>query len=132
MARYVALWFPMIAIAVANGALREAWLSPALGEDAGRQASTVLLLALLTVYFRFVFRTWRLASSAQASAVGIVWLGLTLAFEFALGRFVSRLSWEAMFAEYDLAAGKLWALVPLWVAAAPLVFHRLEKARRGP
>jgi hypothetical protein len=32
VARYLAAWFPMILIAVANGALREAWLMPRLGD----------------------------------------------------------------------------------------------------
>ena len=37
MARYLAAWLPMILIAAANGALREAWLVPRLGEHAARQ-----------------------------------------------------------------------------------------------
>lgn len=75
MGRYVIAWFPMILIAVANGALREAWLLPRLGKHAAGQVSTVLLIALLAV-----------------------------------------------------AAGRLWALVPLWVALAPSLFYRLWQA----
>jgi len=63
-----------------------------------------------------------------ALAVGGLWLVLTLLFELALGRFVSGLSWQEMIAEYDLFAGRLWALVPVWVAAAPYVFFRLWRA----
>ena len=61
--------------------------------------------------------------------IGALWLVLTLAFEFALGRFVSGLSWPEMLAEYNLASGRLWALVPLTVAAAPLVFYRYYRLR---
>jgi hypothetical protein len=126
--RYLAAWFPMILIAVANGALREAWLVPRLGDRAARQVSTLLLIALFAVYIGYVTRRWPIASSGEALAVGAWWLALTLAFEFALGRFVSGLSWQQMLAEYDLAAGRLWALVPLWVAVAPYVFFRLWRA----
>ena len=51
---------------------------------------------------------------------------LTLAFEFLLGRFVSGLSWGQTLAEYDIASGRLWVLVPLWMALAPYVFFRLR------
>jgi hypothetical protein len=114
----------MVLIAVGNGALRESWLTPRLGERRGRQLSTILLLALFAIYFAVVFRAWPLASAAQAIEVGMVWLVLTLAFEFGIGRFVSHLSWRRMLDEYDVLAGRLWALVPLWVALAPYVFYR--------
>jgi hypothetical protein len=128
MARYLLAWFPMILIAVANGALREAWLVPRLGEHAARQVSTLLLIAFFGLYIAIVTRTWPIASSIQAMGIGAVWLVLTLAFEFLLGRFVSGLSWQEMLAEYDLAAGRLWVLVPIWVAVAPYFFHRLWRA----
>ena len=126
MGRYLLAWLPMVLIAVANGVLREALLTPRFGELHGRQASTVLLLTLFAVYMALVFRLWPLASARQAIAVGIAWLALTLAFEFALGRFVSGMSWREMLAEYDLTAGRLWVLVPLWVALAPYAFYRLS------
>lgn len=113
-----------MAIAVANGALREAWLTPRLGDLHGRQLSTVLLLAVFTVYFVIVFRFWPLASQGEAVRVGAAWFALTLAFEFGLGRLVSHLSWPQMLAEYDLLAGRLWILVPIWVAVAPYVLFR--------
>jgi hypothetical protein len=84
----------------------------------------VLLIGLFAVYIGLVVKTWPIASGRQAAAIGLSWLALTLAFEFALGRFVSGLSWRQMLAEYDLTAGRLWLLVPLWVALAPYVFYR--------
>jgi 2-hydroxy-6-oxonona-2,4-dienedioate hydrolase len=134
--RYLAAWLPMVFIAVANGALREAWLSPRLGELRGRQFSTLLLLALFTAYMAVVFRAWPIDSARQAAALGLAWLALTLAFEFLLGRFVSGLAWREMLAQYNLAAGRLWALVPLWIAVAPALFfvyssyaHDIAQAR---
>ena len=129
MGRYFLAWFPMILIAVANGAVREAWLIPRLGEHAGRQVSTLLLIALFAVYIALIVRTWPFASNGQALAVGAMWLVLTLAFEFLLGRFVSGLSWQQMLAEYDLAAGRLWAVVPIWLGIAPYLFFRLMQLR---
>ena len=125
--RFFLSWFPMIPIAVANGALREAWLVPRTGEHRARQLSTLLLIAFFSIYFAVVFSVWPIASRTEAVNVGSMWLALTLVFEFVLGRFVSRLSWRKMLSEYNLVAGRLWALVPLWVAAAPYVFFRLQR-----
>lgn len=129
MVRYLLAWLPMVGIAVANGAFREAWLVPQLGEHQGRQASTLLLIVFLVGYVAVVMRIWPAASSRHAAAIGALWLVLTLAFEFLLGRFVSGLSWREMLAAYDLASGRLWALVPLSVAVAPWVFYRLYRLR---
>jgi hypothetical protein len=54
--RHLLAWIPMVGIAVANGALREAWLVPRLGEHPGRQTSTVLLIVFLTAYIAAVMR----------------------------------------------------------------------------
>jgi hypothetical protein len=53
--RYFLSWFPMIPIAVANGALREAWLVPRADEHRARQLSTLLLIALFSIHFAIVF-----------------------------------------------------------------------------
>jgi hypothetical protein len=117
----------MVAIAVANGFFREAWLVPQLGEHTARQISTLLLLVLFAAYIAAVIRLWPPRSRRGALAVGAIWLLLTLAFEFGLGFFVSGLTWRQMLGEYNLAAGRLWILVPLWVAVAPYVFFRLHR-----
>jgi hypothetical protein len=114
----------MVAIAVANGAVREGGLRRRLSEPRARQVSTLLLVLFFALYMAAIFRIWPLASAAQACAVGGLWLALTLAFEFGLGRFVSHRPWREMLAEYDLLAGRWWILVPIWVAVAPYLFFR--------
>jgi hypothetical protein len=125
--KYLLLWLPMVLIAFANGALRELWLRKITGELRAHQISTVLLVLLFAVYIWIVVRIWPPSSVGQAFAIGVMWLGLTLAFEFLLGRYVSGLSWNAILRDYDLLAGRLWVLVPLWVAVAPYIFYRLQK-----
>jgi hypothetical protein len=129
MSRYLLAWLPMVAIAVGNGALREAWLVQRLGEMQARQVSTLLLLLLFTAYFYLLFRKWPVASGRQALAIGFAWLALTLAFELALGRLVSGLAWSEILAEYDVGSGRLWVLVPLWVAVGPYVLKKASADR---
>jgi hypothetical protein len=116
----------MVAIAVANGVVRQAWLLPRFGDTLARQISTLSLLILFAIYMGALFRFWPLAAGRLALGVGIAWLALTLAFEFGLGYFVSHLTWREMLAEYDLVSGRLWLLVPIWVAVAPYIFYALQ------
>ncbi|HEX7182845.1 MAG TPA: hypothetical protein VF756_13460 [Thermoanaerobaculia bacterium] len=127
MWRYLLLWFPMLLIAFANGALREGWIRKHAGELQAHQISTVLLVLLFAVYIWIVVRVWPPASSGAAFAIGLMWLGLTLAFEFLFGHYVSGLSWSALLRDYDVLSGHLWAFVPLWVLVAPWVFYRLRQ-----
>lgn len=131
MTKYLLLWLPMLGIAFANGALRELVLRRFLAELPAHQISTALLLLFFGLYIGWAVRRWPPASQAQAWAVGLAWLALTLAFEFLFGHYASGRPWSALLAEYDLLAGRVWALVPLWVAVAPAVFYnRASKDRR--
>lgn len=127
MGKYFLLWLPMVLIAFANGALRELGIRKITSELRAHQISTVLLILLFAVYIWIAVRTWPPASAGQAFAIGAMWLVLTLAFEFLLGRYVSGLAWSALLRDYNLLAGRLWVLVPVWVAVAPYVFFRLQK-----
>lgn len=126
MRKYFLLWFPMVLIAFANAALRELWLRRITSELRAHQVSTLLLVLLLAVYVGIVDRIWPPSSRGQAFSIGAMWLGLTLCFEFLFGRYVSGLPWSALLQDYNLLAGRLWILVPVWIAAAPYVFHRLR------
>ncbi|MEZ5628115.1 MAG: hypothetical protein R3E34_11395 [Rhodocyclaceae bacterium] len=128
---WVAAWLPMVAIAIANGAAREAWLLVPLGETAAHQVSTLSAIALFGGYIWWVMPRLRPASLRQAAGIGGLWLAMTLAFEFLFGHFVAGQSWAALMDNYDLAAGRLWPLIPLWVAVAPPLVHRLRAPYSG-
>ena len=93
MWKYALAWLPMVAIAVANGALRDLWYGKRMSELAAHQLSTASGLVLLGVYMWAVMRLWPAASREQALLVGGMWLVMTLAFELLFGRFVARQSW---------------------------------------
>lgn len=127
MGRYFLLWLPMVLIAFGNAALREVWFRKHTGELQAHQISTASGIVLFGIYIWIVLRAWPPASSRQAWAVGLLWLGLTLAFESLLGRYVSDLSWKAILADYNLLAGRVWVFIPLWVLLAPPLFYRLQQ-----
>jgi hypothetical protein len=49
MWKYVLAWFPMVAIAIANGVVREAWYGKYLSELAAHQISTLIAVILFGV-----------------------------------------------------------------------------------
>ena len=130
VALHLAAWLGMLVLAVFNGALREALLTPALGDTSARQLSTALLLALFAGWFWLLHRRWPLATARQAWLVGAVWLIMTLAFETFMGRVLGGKPWLEVFEDYDVLAGRVWILAPLWTLLGPYVFFRWSEGRR--
>ena len=62
--RALAVWLVILVLANLNGALREFWLIPGLGEPAGRVVSTVTLCVLI------VLITWLAIASVWKPVVG--------------------------------------------------------------
>ena len=130
MWKYLLAWLPMVPIAIGNGALRQAWYGRHVSELAAHQISTVSALVLFAIYIGLVIRALRPTSGRQAIAVGLLWLGLTVAFEFLFGHYVAGHSWRALLHDYDLPAGRLWVLVLVWLALAPYLFSRYSSGVR--
>ncbi|MFZ5898149.1 MAG: hypothetical protein ACOYU7_03035 [Bacillota bacterium] len=126
MFRYVIAWVPMVLIAIFNGVLREMGYRKYLGELHAHQVSTLTAILLFGLYVWAIIRFWRPESSGQAIAIGVIWLGLTVAFEFLFGHFVMGHPWSRLLHDYNILAGRLWLLVLAWVTVAPYVFYRLE------
>ncbi len=125
--KYTAAWFPMMLLAILNGAFREALLKERYGELRAHQLSTLTLFLLLSAYIWVLVRTWTPESPGQAWRIGLVWLAMTLAFEFGFGRFIAGKSWSELLKEYDMISGRIWALIPAWVAVAPYLFYRMTR-----
>ena len=123
-------WFPMVVIAIVNGAIREGTYGKRIPELAAHQLSTLSGIVLFALYTWGLSCMWPLQSGAEAAAVGTVWLVLTLAFEFLFGHYVAGHSWARILADYNILKGRVWVFIPAWVAVAPYVFYRLHAVAR--
>ena len=130
--KYLLAWIPMVFLAILNGGLRDFTYGQVISQNLAHQVSTITLILVFTVYVWVLGRIWPLASLRQAALVGAVWLLLTVAFEFALGRFLSGLSWEEMFRAYNFLSGNLWILVPLSVGLLPTIFFLTSQYSKRP
>lgn len=113
------MWFVLLAVMMANGFLRVLVLQPRLGEEAARQAASLLGMGLILGASALFARRLGAPGSAALLGIGVLWLVLTLAFEFLFGHYVSGASWQALLAEYDISRGRLWPLVLSTTLLAP-------------
>ena len=126
MTIYVLAWIPMLGLAIANGALRQLTFGKRMSELHAHQLSTAIGAAIIGLFIWFVIRIKPPTSSRQAVLIGLIWLSLTVIFEFAMGRFLLHRPWQQLIQDYNLAAGRVWALFLLWLAVAPYLFYRLR------
>ena len=122
--RYILAWIPMVFIGIINGVIREITYGKYFSELRAHQFSTIAGVLLLGLYIWMLANLWRFESPEQALSIGLLWLGLTVIFEFTFGRFVVGHSWNQLLSDYNILAGRVWLLVPIWIAIAPLLFYR--------
>ena len=124
--KYFLFWLPMIVIAFANATLRELVLMKQFNEFRLHQLSTITLIVLCFIYAWFVFPFLQIQNVKQAFLTGIIWLLLTVAFEFFLGR-LSGKSWEYLLRDYDVAGGRIWPLFLFFLLMMPYITYILRK-----
>src|SRR4051794_36607157 len=106
MLKFIIAWFPMLLLAIANGAVRELVIKKNVGELTAHQLSTVSLLVLFALYVRYIMHNYMPASAPQALLIGFIWLLLTLTFEFGFGRWRGN-SWDKLLADYNIFKGHI-------------------------
>jgi hypothetical protein len=121
----VLAWLVILALAIANGILREEVLVPSLGKHGGLALSGVLLCLLVALVAYGLVRLSPGLTVAQGVRIGMLWLGLTLVFEFAFGRYVQRKSRGELLDAYTFAEGNLWPLMLVVMFVAPVVAARI-------
>jgi hypothetical protein len=121
--RYVLAWFALLVVAVANGALRQFTFGRRMSELRAHQLSTLTGSVLVGIVVWAVIRAWPPSSSGQALLVGLIWLVLTVAFEFFMGLVLARRPLSQVLHDYNLAAGRVWVLFLIWLTLAPWVFY---------
>lgn len=121
LVRTVFSWCVLLAVAIGNGFIRESFITPRTGRAAAHALSTVLL-SLLIVIVGWLATGWIEPRTLQdAWLVGVIWLLLTLAFEFLAGHFVFGRTWAELLSEYNLLAGKIWVMVLIVTLMTPIV-----------
>ncbi len=130
MLRYLNTWFVLLVVAVVNGGLRDFTYGRHMPELLANQLSCASGILLFGIVIRWFVRRYPPASARQAWGIGLFWLALTVAFEFLFFHYVAGHPWSELLANYDIAEGRLWPLILLWVASGPYFFYRLPLKHR--
>lgn len=126
MFKYFLAWFPMLLLAILNGSLRDLGYKKYIGDLAAHQLSTITLIILFAFYIGYIIHRFPPSSSAQAIFIGLLWVMLTLCFEFGFGKARGN-SWSALLADYNIMKGRIWILIPIWILIAPYIFYKMFK-----
>lgn len=131
LTKYILLWFPMIVIAILNGALRQGIYVTFLDNLAAHQLSVVSGILFFAIYIWIITRKWKIKSSKESIQIGLIWLLMTIVFEFLFGHFVMGHSWEKLFYDYNILEGRLWMVVLIWITISPFIFYRMHLKRQN-
>lgn len=118
--RTVEAWPVLLMAAIANGAFRVGVLIPRLGDYRAHVVSTLMLAALILGMTVPIIDGIGIGSFPEAVVIGLVWVVLTLAFEFLAGHYFFGNSWERLLADYDVRHGRIWAVVLVTTFVSPL------------
>jgi Na+-driven multidrug efflux pump len=124
--KYIIGWLPLVVIGILNGVLRQEGYSKYVSELTAHQISTLTGIVLMGLFIWWLTGKWKIVSAGQAVAIGSIWLGMTVVFEFVFGHYVVGHPWEKLFFDYNILEGRVWVLVLIWTAVAPLVFYKIR------
>jgi hypothetical protein len=117
------VWLLMAAIGIINGTFRVLFLQKFFSLQMAHIISSVSAIILIQTVIYFFLRRKDLPVK-KLLLMGVIWLGLTVLFEFGFGHFVMGHSWEKLLADYNLFQGRIWSLVLLSVLLGPLIWGR--------
>ncbi len=125
VAKSIAAWLVILALAMANGVFRESVLRPNLSMPVAYLVSG-LLLSLLILFAALAFiRCLNPKTARRCILIGALWLLLTLIFEFGFGVLQGK-SWAEMTEAYLFREGNIWPVVLLVTFFSPLIAFRLR------
>lgn len=123
---YAVGWLGLVVLAILNGAAREKIYAASMSELSAHQVSTIVGVVLFGVYIWVFIGLFPADAAWQTMAVGAMWLAMTIVFEFVFGRWVMGHPWDKLLHDYNLLQGRIWLLVPIWIAVAPYFFFRVR------
>lgn len=123
--KHILLWLPMILIAFANAMLREMVIIKHYSEYHAHQLSTITLIIFCALYVWLVYPMLQIQRPAHAWVIGMLWVLLTVIFEFALGRLTGK-SWTFLLENYNLLAGRIWLIFLISLLFLPYLVHTIR------
>lgn len=113
------IWFFFVIAAIFNGFLREKILLSVIGIEMALPISGVLLAILVFLVTLLSVSIIRSSQQYVYILIGILWVVLTLSFEFIFGHYAMGKPWQEIFQVFNIQKGDLFVLVLLVTAISP-------------
>jgi hypothetical protein len=126
------VWVILIIAEIIHGILRRMFILPVVGMVVGSQVGVYIGSALIMTIVYCASPYLHFQTARQRLNVGLLWLVLTLIFEFSFGYFVAGSSLESILLDYNLFAGGLLPFGMLILAFSPFFASRIEKSNVIP
>ena len=123
------VWIAIVLAETLHGIARTLLLAPYIGDFEARQVAVFTGAAIIQVIAFLSVRWLRAASVGNLLGIGFLWLGLTIAFEIVLGRFILNYPWERIAADYNLLEGGLLPIGLVVLTLAPLIAAKVRGIR---
>jgi len=120
------IWFMIVVVAILNGLLRENILTPTVGSTISLPLSGVILSLLIFLITYFLISFVGKNNGKIFLLIGLLWVVLTLAFEYLFGSFILGKSWTEISNVFNLRAGNLFTLVVFTSAIAPWLAAKMN------
>jgi len=128
--RAILAWLLFIPIVFMNAAVRELVYKPFIGELPAHQVSMVTgsVAFILLAYFLLRHCIYNTPND-KLLLIGLMWLALTIVFDFGLGIFVTGASWSEMLNDYNIGQGRIWIFFLVIILITPFIIKHFVSAK---
>ena len=129
--RALLVWVLFVPIAILNGIVRNSVYQQYTGELLAHQISTVIgSIAFIALVYFAMGKLLAGLETKELFGIGIAWVVMTVSFEFLFGHYVAGHSWQRLFFDYNLLAGRVWSLFLFITACTPWIVKKIiERVR---
>lgn len=124
--QYALGWTGLAVAMIINGISRGIY-QPLVGELTAHQISTLSGITLVYLVTMLMNRKWKIQDAKTAQSIGVMWLIMTILFEFGFGHYIIGHPWDRLFADYNILQGRIWSLFLIGLAAIPSIVYRRSK-----
>ena len=128
--RAILTWLLFIPIVFMNAAVRELVYKPFTGELLAHQVSTITGSVAFFLLAFFLLRHYMYNTpNNKLLLIGLMWVALTIVFEFGLGIFVTGASWNKMLNDYNIGQGRIWIFFLVIILITPFIIKHFVPAK---
>jgi hypothetical protein len=127
------VWVILAFLTILFAVFREAIFIPVTGLDGTLARALLIPVGIaytFVIAYVFLRKTRALYKSSDTIRIGILWLILTIAFEFTFGSLVMGNSLSALVADYNIFAGRTWPVFLIGLLLSPIIAGKMLRNKQ--